>query len=115
VYFLSENFRVLGKVSEAKTTLAWGIASVILLVGVAAVSTNSPSELRNPSRLLNRSWFIAEKWQLQKQVIVDSGRYQFQSSWRVFGLALLFLFAFLIVGVVEYFCLVALGLENWTK
>ena len=115
VYFLRENFRVLGKASEAKTTLAWGIAFVICLW---ALLPFLPTRFRNyivPLAYSIAAGSIAEKWQLQKQAIVDSGRYQFQSSWRVFGLALLFLFAFLIVGVVEYFCLVALGLENWTK
>jgi hypothetical protein len=109
VYFLRENFRVLGKVSEAKTTLAWGIAFVVCLL---ALLPFLPARFPNyliPLAYSIAAGSIAEKWQLQKQAIVNSGRYQFQSNWRVFGLAVLFLVAFLIVGAVTYFCLVALG------
>jgi len=35
--------------------------------------------------------FVADKWQLRKQAILDSGKYQIQSNWRVFGMALLFI------------------------
>ena len=115
VYFLRENFRVLGKVPEAKTTLAWGIPFVICLWALLPfLPTRFPNYVI-PLAYSIAAGSIAEKWQLQKQAIVNPGKYQFQSSWRVFGLALLFLLAFLIVGGVEYFCLVALGLENWTK
>jgi hypothetical protein len=112
VFFLRENFRVLGKVSEARTTLAWGI---VFIVGLLAVLPFLPTRLPNiviPLAYSIAAGSIAEKWQLQKQAIVDSGVYQLHSSWRVFGLALLFLFAFLIVGVVVYLCLVALGLRT---
>jgi len=112
VYFLRENFRVLGKVSEARTTLIWGSAFVICLwASVPFLPTHFPSYVV-PLAYSYAAGSIAEKWQLQKQAIVDSGTYQVQSSWRVFGLALLFVLAFLIVGVVVYICLVALGLRT---
>ena len=110
VYFLRENFRILGKASEAKTTLVWGGAFVIgLLALVPFLPTRFPN-LVVPLAYSYAAGSIAEKWQMQKQAILDSGTYQVQSSWRVLGLALLFALALLVVGAGVYLCLVALGL-----
>src|SRR5450631_1834946 len=90
VYFLRKNFRVLDKVPEARTTLVWGVAFVVgLLVLVPVLPDHFPNYVI-PLFYSFAAGSMAEKWQLQKQAIVDSGRYQFQSNWRVFGLALLF-------------------------
>jgi hypothetical protein len=112
VFFLRENFRVLGKVSEARTTLVWGIVLVVCLLAVVPFIPGHFPNYVIPLTYSIAAGSVAEKWQLPKQAIVDSGKYQFQSSWRVFGLSLLFLLAFLVVCVVEYFCLVALGLRT---
>jgi hypothetical protein len=112
VYFLRENFRILGKASEAKTTLVWGGAFVIgLLALVPFLPTRFPN-LVVPLAYSYAAGSIAEKWQMQKQAILDSGTYQVQSSWRVLGLALLFALALLVVGAGVYLCLVALGLAT---
>jgi hypothetical protein len=110
VYFLRENFRVLDKVPEARATVVWGAAFVC---GLMALLPFLPDRFPNvviPLLYSIAAGSVAEKWQLQKQTIVDSGTYKFQSNWRVFGLALLFLIAFLLVAVVELFCLNAVGL-----
>jgi len=112
VYFLRKNFRVLDKVPEARTTLVWGVAFVVgLLVLVPVLPDHFPNYVI-PLFYSFAAGSMAEKWQLQKQAIVDSGRYQFQSNWRVFGLALLFMIAFIVILFVEIFCLVELGLMH---
>lgn len=115
VYFLKENFRVLGKISESRTTLLWGSALVIcLLASLSFLPAHFPNYVV-PLAYSYVAGSICEKWQLQKQAIVDSGAYQVQSGWRVLGLALLFLLSFLVIGVAGYFCFSALGLVNLTK
>jgi hypothetical protein len=112
VYFLRENFRTLGKASEARATLMWGGAFVIcLLASLPFLPTRFPNYVV-PLAYSYAAGSITEKWQLRKQAIVDSGTYQVQSSWRVFGLALLFVVAFLAVGGVVYLCAVDLGLKT---
>jgi hypothetical protein len=112
VYFLRENFRILGKASEARATLIWGSAFVICLwASLPFLPTRLPNYVV-PLAYSYAAGSITNKWQLQKQAIVDSGTYQVQSSWRVFGLALLFASAFLVVGAVVYLCFVALGLTT---
>jgi hypothetical protein len=112
VYFLRENFRTLGKASEARATLGWGGAIVIgLLASLPFLPTRFPNYVV-PLAYSYAAGSITERWQLQKQAIVDSGTYQVQSNWRVFGLALLFLVAFLAMGGVVYLCAVDLGLKT---
>jgi hypothetical protein len=110
VYFLTTNFRVLERSREARTTVFWGIAFV---VGLMALLPFLPGRFPNyvlPLLYSIAAGAVAEHRQLQKQAIVDSETYRIQSNWRVIGLALLFLLTFMLIGVVELFCLNAIGL-----
>lgn len=109
VYFLSENFRVLGRLAVVKTTLIWGAAFV---VGLIVLMPFIPDRFPNyvvPLAYAYAAGAVASKWQLQIKAIVDSEIYQIHSNWRVFGLALLFMVAFVLVLFVVLFCLNSIG------
>ena len=109
-YFLRENFRVLGKVTEARSTVVWGAAFIAgLMVLLPFLPERFPNYLI-PLLYSYAAGSVAGKWQLQKQAILTSGIYGVQSNWRVFGLALLFMIAFMIILFAELFCLNGLGL-----
>jgi hypothetical protein len=109
-YLLRENFRALNRGPEARATVVWGVAFV---VGLMALLPFLPTRFPNyliPILYSIAAGSVADKWQLQKQAIVDSGGYQIQSNWRVFGMALLSMIAFMLIVVLEIFCLAAVGL-----
>jgi hypothetical protein len=109
-YFLRENFCVLARVPEARSTVVWGAAFVTgLMVLLPFLPERFPNYLI-PLLYSYAAGSVAEKWQLQKQAIVSSGIYGVQSNWRVLGLALLFMIAFIVILFAELFCLSALGL-----
>jgi hypothetical protein len=110
VYFLRENFRVLGRLQEVRATHIWGAAFV---VGLMLLLPFMPEHFPNyviPLAYSYAAGAVATKWQLQKEAIVESGTYQRQSNWRVLGLALLFLIAFALLIVIEIFCLNSIGI-----
>jgi hypothetical protein len=112
-YLLRGNFLVLDRGPEARTTVVWG---VVFVAGLMALLPFLPTRFPNlivPLLYSIAAGSVADKWQLQKQAIVDSGKYQIQSNWRVFGMALLFMIAFMLIVVLEIFCLVALGLMHF--
>jgi hypothetical protein len=112
VHFLRENFRVLGKVAEARTALVWGVA---FIVGLMVLLPFLPDHFPNyvvPLLYSFAAGSVAEKWQLPKQSIIASGIYGVQSNWRVFGFALLAMIAFLVILLAELFGLNALGLVD---
>jgi hypothetical protein len=109
-YFLRENFRVLAKMPEARPTVVWGAAFVAgLMVLLPFLPERFPNYLI-PLLYSYAAGSVAEKWQLQKQAIVTSGIYGVQSNWRVLGLALLFMIAFIVILFAELICLTALDL-----
>jgi hypothetical protein len=110
VYFLRENFRVLGRLPEVRTTLIVGTAVVI---GLLALLPFLPAHFPNYIVPLTYSYAAgaaASKWQLNKEAILDSGIYRLQSNWRVFGLSLLLLFAFVLALAAELICLSSIGI-----
>jgi hypothetical protein len=110
VFLLRENFRVLGKSAEARATTIWGGAFVAC---VLALLPFLPSRFPNyviPIGYSIAAGVLVEKWQLQKQAILDSGKYQIQSNWRVVGLAIVVLLIFMVVTLIELFLLDALGI-----
>jgi hypothetical protein len=112
-YLLRENFLVLDRGPEARTTVVWG---VVFVAGLMALLPFLPTRFPNlivPLLYSFAAGSVADKWQLQKQAIVDSGKYQIQSNWRVFGMALLSMIAFMLIVVLGIFCLAALGLMHF--
>jgi hypothetical protein len=112
VYLLRENFRVLDRGPEAQTTVVWGIAFV---AGLMALLPFLPKNFPNvvlPLVYSAAAGAIADKWQLRKQAIVESGRYRIQSNWRVVGMSLLWMLAFMLIGMLEIVILVSLGLMH---
>src|SRR5271166_4121575 len=93
-YLLRENFLRLGRGSEARTTVLWGVALTAALMALAPVLPKNVPNVVIPLLYSIVAGSVAEKWQLRKQAIRDSGWYQIQSNWRVLGISLLFMIAF---------------------
>jgi hypothetical protein len=109
VYLLRANFLALNRTSEAHTTILCGIA---LLAGLLVLVPFLPKHFPNfliPILISIAAGFVADKWQLSKQAIVDSGSYEFQSNWRLLGITLLSIIAFLLIIVVGIVSLTAFG------
>jgi hypothetical protein len=112
IYFVRQNFTVLGKHAEARNTLLWGAAFV---VGLMILLLFLPKRFPNYLIPITYSWFasfVVDKWQLTKQAMRESGKYQVQSNWRVTGWSLLLFLAFAAMLAIEIFTLVALG---WSR
>ena len=110
IYLLRENFRVLDRASQARTTLVWGVAFVVVLMAVLPfLPTHFPNYLI-PLLYSIVAGSVAEKWQLPKQAIVNSGKYGIHSNWRVLGMAAAFFMVLMVILVLEMFCLISLGL-----
>jgi hypothetical protein len=108
-YLLRSNFRALDRGPEARTTVVCGVAFVACLMALLPFVPDRFPNYVIPLLYSIAAGFVADKWQLRKQAILDSGKYQIQSNWRVFGMALLFMIAFMLIIVLEIICLVALG------
>jgi hypothetical protein len=110
VFFLRHNFRALDRDPEARNIVVWGSAAIVCFAALLPFLPNNFPNTIVPLLYSIAAGSVADKWQLKKQAIVDSGRYEIQSNWRVFGLSLLLAMAFMVVVVIEIFCLVALHL-----
>ncbi|HEY5804068.1 MAG TPA: hypothetical protein VIT90_10290 [Lysobacter sp.] len=88
IYFLWTNFRALANHRAAQRTLMIG---ALLLIALSLVLPLLPEKF--PSLPFTIAYVlvarhIAEKQQMTKQAILESGDYTLYSNWRVFGLAL---------------------------
>jgi hypothetical protein len=89
IYFLRSNFENLGNGRSATNTLIYG---VILIVALLIILPLLPDKF--PSAPFSVAYIvaarnIAEKYQISKQGIMDSDRYEFHSNWRVVGYGIL--------------------------
>jgi hypothetical protein len=109
VYLLRANFIALNGISEARTTVLCGVALMAgLLVLVPFLPKHFPNYLI-PLVISIAAGFVADKWQLPKQAIADSGSYAFQSNWRLVGVTVLSMIAFLLIIVIGIVSLTAFG------
>jgi hypothetical protein len=89
VYFLHANFDALENDRLKKKTLVFGIVFILsLLVILSLLPEGFPSA---PFTILYAvaAHYIAKRYQITKQGIIDSPQYDFHSNWRVFGISIL--------------------------
>jgi hypothetical protein len=112
IYFLKANFSALGNDAAARKTLIFGALLILCLVALLPFLPekvpNSPFTIAYI--LIARG--VAQKYQMTKQTISDSPRYDFQSNWRVFGLGLLCLVGSVAVIMGPLMLLAVLGVWN---
>ncbi|MCG6118843.1 MAG: hypothetical protein MEQ07_11740 [Aquimonas sp.] len=87
VYFLRANFLALGNHEAARNTLLGGAAALVLLALIATLVPGGGGVGVALALVLFARW-VAESHQMSKQAIDASGDFDFQSGWRVFGMAL---------------------------
>jgi hypothetical protein len=105
VYFIWANFRALGEPSRAAAAMFWGVVFVVVILLTLPFLPEKFPNIIIPAVYSVAARLIAENYQLKKQAIADSDQYDFQSTWKVVGLALAFLAAFFVVALIWLFAL----------
>ncbi|MCE9686345.1 hypothetical protein LZP73_08985 [Shewanella sp. AS16] len=111
VVFIKNNFDTLANVELSKKTLSFG---TVFILCVLAMLPFLPEKLPNyliPILMGVSVRSIVEKYQLTKEDIKNSEEFDFHSNWRVFGLSLLFMVLFLVVGLGYLMMLSLFGFE----
>ena len=109
IYFLKGNFDTLGKDEYSnKTILIGSIFSIILIAVIPFIPENTPNSLI-PFLYLTPVMMVVKNYQLTKKEILESSEYSFQSSWKVFGMSLVWMLVFLVVAITYMFVLDSAG------
>jgi len=90
VYFVWANFRALGEQGRAAAAMLWGVVFVLVILAVLPFLPEKFPNIVVPVIYSVAARLVAENYQLKKQAIADSDQYDFQSTWKVVGLALAF-------------------------
>lgn len=109
IYFLLTNFTTLGNHSARKNTIYAGITLIIALLVILPMLPDNFPDIPFTIAYIVTGRIVAEKYQITKSAIEQSEQYQFESSWKVFGLGLLCLVASAIVIMGPLFILDLLG------
>ncbi len=115
VIFLRSNFRKLGKVTEARNTLIYGILFIVVLLGILPFIPDWFPNIAIPLAYCLYAKSVAEKMQLKREEIAESEEYTFESNWKVFGIGTATLLVFLVIAVGIMFGLESLGLISLTE
>lgn len=109
IYFLKRNFDALNKEDLSKKTMQIGILfSIIILATMPFIPENTPN-LLIPMLYLIPVIIVVGKHQMKKEEIIESSEHDFQSNWKVFGMSIVWLLAFLVVGVILLMVLESAG------
>ncbi|WP_133406523.1 hypothetical protein [Parashewanella tropica] len=109
IYFLWKNYSSIGKSELAQKALIFG---VLFLVCMLALLPFLPEKFPNiiiPLLYCLTAKQIAIKTQLDKPEIASNESYSFQSSWKVFGIATLYLILFAVIGFIAFFTMDMFG------
>lgn len=109
VYFLRENFLVLGKTHEAQLTLIGGAAFIVILIGLLPFLPDKFPNMAIPLLYCLSAKQIASSWQLSKDAIANSDQFTFRSNWRIFGVGFAFMVLFLVIALAVMFVLDLIG------
>jgi len=109
VYVLWKNFKALENPDGQKQILVWGAAFLaLLLIALPFLPIGFPNYVL-PIAYAVAARFLAQQYQMSKQAIQQSERYEFQSNWNVVGVSVLFLIAAIVVLLAWVLLLSALG------
>lgn len=113
IYFLKGNFDTLGKDELSKKTMLIGSVVAIFLIAIMPFVPESTPNSVIPILYLIPVIMLVKSHQLTKVEISESTEFSFQSSWKVFGMSLVWMFVFLIVAVAFMFALDVTGVVNF--
>ena len=112
IYFLKSNFDILGKEDFSKRTLQIGLVfSLVILVALPFLPDATPNSVISVLYLIPVILTV-QKYQLTKEEIANSEEYSFQSSWKVFGMSVVWVLAFVIVSILVTFALETAGIVS---
>ena len=117
IYFLKMNFDALKEEELSKITLQVGAAIILAIIGII-IFFNSPENDQgiNPTMIISLytlfSIIISIQYQMKKDEITKSAKYNFQSNWKVIGIGIVGnIFSFLAVFI-PLFLLQSVGIIN---
>jgi hypothetical protein len=112
IYFLKSNFSALGEYKFERITLIVGILLIpSLVISLVALPENFPSYPFTIAYILS-ALYVANKYQMTKQAIVDSPQHGFHSNWRVLWIGLLCLVISAILLILPLAALVFFGVTD---
>lgn len=89
MYFLMANFDALGQPSRKNRVLNLGILFILALIIILPLLPEDMSSVPFTTAYIAIAYYVAERYQMNKQQIKTSEDYEFHSNWRVLGLGLL--------------------------
>ncbi|WP_441004113.1 hypothetical protein [Pseudocolwellia agarivorans] len=89
IYFLMTNFSLLNDDVGKRNVLYAGIAFIIALLFILPMLPDDFPNSPFTVAYVVVARLVAEKYQMTKKAIIESEQYQFQSSWKAFGICLL--------------------------
>jgi len=110
VYVLWKNFQTLENPHGMHQILFWGSIFIIALMLFSPLLPNSWLDFVIPFAYPLAAWSLAENFQMSKQAIRDSQSYEFQPTWNVIAVSIVFLTAMVVVTFTWFSVLVAVGL-----
>ena len=112
VYFIKNNFSVLGDNESVKKSNFYGsLAIVILLAILPFLPENFPNMVITIITVVSTRLSI-EKLQFKKEDISNNELLDFQSNWRVFFVGLISFVIFFVIAVILILVLDALGIAS---
>jgi hypothetical protein len=110
MYFLKGNYDTLGDELSSKKATLIGIIVSLLIIGILPFIPEHTPNMLIPMLYLIPVILIAKKEHLSKIEIQDSSEYSFQSSWKAFGMSILWMVVFFILTFIYMFALELLGI-----
>ena len=95
VYFLCVNYAALEQPRRVRAALAWGLAASLAFLLLFPFIPERVPRFLFPLAMSWAARLLIEKGQFSKEAIAASGRFRFQSNWRVAGVSLLGMLVFL--------------------
>ena len=110
VYYLRKNYLATGNKELAQKALLYGTLFIIFMLGLIPFLPE-----KFPSIALHLAYClaarqIAKTTQLKKEQIEGSEEYTFESNWKIFGVGILTMLIWLILGIAGWFVLDAAGI-----
>lgn len=110
IYVVRKNFLEMNKPADAKKTLELGMAFLFLLLFLVPFLPDSFPNLAIPIAYSLAATQLVKRHQLDKDAIMHSKEYTFESNWKIFGIGALSLVTFLAVTFAIRYAMGALGL-----
>lgn len=108
-YVIRQNFLALGNADQARKALTYGLLlSMLVVLLLPFIPDKMPNSAASIVYLVVTGQ-VVRKYQLTKAQIMESGRYTFQSNWRVFFVSILAVLLLVAVAVPFILALDAMG------